>query len=44
MRIAAGVLTDTDRIVGVADFKVSADIEERLVTYALGSCLGRFRV
>jgi len=29
-----------DRIVGVADVKVSNDAAERLITYALGSCLG----
>ena len=29
-----------DRVVGVADLRVSADCDERLVTYALGSCLG----
>ncbi|MEP6764150.1 MAG: chemotaxis protein CheD [Gemmatimonadaceae bacterium] len=29
-----------DRVVGVADCKVSANVEERLLTYALGSCLG----
>ncbi|MEP6779776.1 MAG: chemotaxis protein CheD, partial [Gemmatimonadaceae bacterium] len=29
-----------DRVVGVADLKVSNNIEDRLVTYALGSCLG----
>ncbi|MGV3709530.1 MAG: chemotaxis protein CheD [Gemmatimonas sp.] len=29
-----------DTIVGVADLRVSGNIEERLVTYALGSCLG----
>ena len=29
-----------DRVVGVADLKVSASSDERLVTYALGSCLG----
>ncbi len=30
----------TDRVVGVADLKVSAVPGERLITYALGSCLG----
>ncbi len=29
-----------DRVVGVADIKVSSVIGERLITYALGSCLG----
>jgi len=29
-----------DRIVGVADMAVSSTIGERLITYALGSCLG----
>lgn len=29
-----------DRVVGVADMKVSASADERLLTYALGSCLG----
>lgn len=29
-----------DRVVGVADVQVSNDPAERLVTYALGSCLG----
>jgi len=30
----------TERVVGVADMKVSAAVGERLITYALGSCLG----
>lgn len=30
----------TDKVVGVADMKVSSSTEERLITYALGSCLG----
>ncbi|MBP6773187.1 MAG: chemotaxis protein CheD [Gemmatimonadaceae bacterium] len=30
----------SERVVGVADLKVSASTEERLITYALGSCLG----
>ncbi len=29
-----------EQVVGVADLKVSATTEERLITYALGSCLG----
>ena len=29
-----------ERVVGVADVKVSATAGERLITYALGSCLG----
>lgn len=29
-----------ERVVGVADLRVSADPEMRLITYALGSCLG----
>jgi len=29
-----------ERVVGVADYKVSATAGERLITYALGSCLG----
>jgi chemotaxis protein CheD len=29
-----------DKVVGVADLKVSAEASERLITYALGSCLG----
>ncbi len=29
-----------DRVVGVADLKVSSRQDERLITYALGSCLG----
>ena len=29
-----------ERVVGVADVKVSATVGERLITYALGSCLG----
>jgi chemotaxis protein CheD len=29
-----------DRVVGVADLKVSSRSNERLITYALGSCLG----
>jgi len=37
------VITSTksaERVVGVADLKVSATPGERLITYALGSCLG----
>ena len=30
----------TDRIVGVADFAVSSSPGERIITHALGSCLG----
>ncbi len=30
----------TERVVGVADLKVSAVAGERIITYALGSCLG----
>lgn len=30
----------TEKVVGVADLKVSATPGERLITYALGSCLG----
>ncbi len=30
----------TERIVGVADMAVSSTIGERIITYALGSCLG----
>ncbi len=30
----------SDVIVGVGDVRVSADPEDRLITYALGSCLG----
>jgi chemotaxis protein CheD len=30
----------TERVVGVADIKVSATPGERIITYALGSCLG----
>ncbi len=29
-----------DRVIGIADYKVSATVGERLITYALGSCLG----
>lgn len=29
-----------DRVVGIAELRVTSDITERLVTYALGSCLG----
>jgi chemotaxis protein CheD len=29
-----------DKVVGVADVKVSSVVDERLITYALGSCLG----
>ena len=29
-----------EQVVGVADLKVTATTEERLITYALGSCLG----
>ena len=38
--MTAAVMTTHDRVVGVADVKVSSDVSERLVTYALGSCLG----
>lgn len=34
------LLRRADRVVGMADVQVSADPGERLVTYALGSCLG----
>jgi chemotaxis protein CheD len=37
---ALAVLATRDRVVGVADMQVSGDTAERLVTYALGSCLG----
>lgn len=37
---AAAVFVTRDRVVGVADLKVSGNPDERLVTYALGSCLG----
>lgn len=30
----------TDTVVGMADLKVSASTSDRIVTYALGSCLG----
>jgi chemotaxis protein CheD len=30
----------SDRVVGVADVRISNDASERLITYALGSCLG----
>ena len=40
MMTAAAIMTNRDRVVGVADVKYSSDTEERLVTYALGSCLG----
>jgi chemotaxis protein CheD len=32
--------TVEDKVVGIAEMHVSADQSERLVTYALGSCLG----
>ncbi|MBC8089316.1 MAG: chemotaxis protein CheD [Phycisphaerae bacterium] len=38
--MATAVIPSRDRVVGVADIKVSNNLEERLVTYALGSCLG----
>ena len=38
--MTAAITTTHDRVVGVADVKFSSDIGERLVTYALGSCLG----
>jgi len=38
--MAAAVLPMRDRVVGVADIRVSNDAQDRLVTYALGSCLG----
>lgn len=38
--MTAAVMTTHDCVVGVADVKVSSDIGERLVTYAMGSCLG----
>ncbi|MEO7360552.1 MAG: chemotaxis protein CheD [Gemmatimonadaceae bacterium] len=34
------VMHGSDLVVGVADVKVSGNADERLVTYALGSCLG----
>lgn len=37
---ALAALPTRDRVVGVADVKVSSNPDERLVTYALGSCLG----
>ena len=37
---ALAVMTNRDRVVGVADLKMSGNTDERLVTYALGSCLG----
>lgn len=38
--MAIAVLPARDRVVGVADMKISSSPDERLVTYALGSCLG----
>jgi chemotaxis protein CheD len=32
--------TIVDKVVGIAEMAISADQSERLVTYALGSCLG----
>ncbi|MEO7996725.1 MAG: chemotaxis protein CheD [Gemmatimonadaceae bacterium] len=40
MTMAMGVMHGSDLVVGVADVKVSGNSDERLVTYALGSCLG----
>ena len=40
MTSVLGVLQGGDLVVGVADLKVSGNCDERLVTYALGSCLG----
>lgn len=37
---APAMVPTRDRVVGVADLKLSRNIDERLVTYALGSCLG----
>ncbi len=34
------VETSSDRVIGIADMAISAAGSERLVTYALGSCLG----
>ncbi|MEO7362685.1 MAG: chemotaxis protein CheD [Gemmatimonadaceae bacterium] len=38
--MATAVRTSRERVVGVADVKCSSNVDERLVTYALGSCLG----
>ncbi len=38
--MASASVGTVDSIVGVADCRVSASVHERLITYALGSCLG----
>lgn len=40
MMPALASMLGNDLVVGVADVKVSGNPDERLVTYALGSCLG----
>lgn len=40
MTMTITMMVARERVVGVADLCVSADVDVRLVTYALGSCLG----
>lgn len=40
MTSVLAVISGSDVVVGVADVKVSGNTEDKLVTYALGSCLG----
>ena len=39
-RVPAGPIARVDRVIGIAAMHVSGDPDDRLVTYALGSCLG----
>lgn len=40
MTMATAIMHGTDIVVGVADVRVSNHPDDRLVTYALGSCIG----
>lgn len=40
MTMATALMQGSDIVVGVADVKVSNNLYDRLVTYALGSCIG----
>ena len=39
MEIGGGIIKDRLVVVGIADLKVTADPEDILITYALGSCI-----
>ena len=38
--MSTAAIPSVDQVVGMADLKVSASPAERIITYALGSCLG----